>query len=215
MKFTTFVISMLGAAFLPFSIAAAEPIAYAFSGTATGTLAGVPFSNLSLTVTAVSDTADVPAPDAEGIIIVPATKTIVTDSASLFATVADGQVFENQEVPDLGFDQTSSQFSLISFTGETFFTTYNLLSSAGPISESENPEDGFWTNMPTSAGALTVNTFSNVTFTATLGSTGPSGPTSGPPAVPLPSTAGLSLAGLAICAIAAYRRSVPVRRNQA
>jgi hypothetical protein len=213
MKFTTFAISMLGAAFVPLSIAAAEPIAFAFSGTATGSIGGKSFSDISLTLTAVADTASIPGPDAEGIIVVTPTKTVVTDSASLFATVADGTIGENQEAPNFGFSQGGS-FEAIVFTGEPFFETYNLLTSAGPIVEAENPADGFWTNMPTSQGALTVNTFSNVTFTATLGSSGPSGP-SGPPGVPLPSAAGFSLAGLAACAIAAYRRSVPARLRRA
>ena len=203
MKFTTLAISVLGAALLPLSIAAAGPITYVFSGTATGSISGKSFSGVSFTVTAVADTANVPAPTAGDITFTPTTITI-NDSASQSVTVPNGYVFDNQNFQKVGFGlgQDDIQFH------DPSFATYNMKTSTGPFFEASDPSIADWTNMPTSKGNLTVTSLTNLSFTATLGPSAPS-------AVPLPSAAGMSLAGLILCAIAAYRRSVAARVRQA
>jgi hypothetical protein len=115
-------------------------------------------------------------------------------------TIANAYVFDNQNFQKVGFGvgQDDIQFH------DPSFATYNMKTSTGPFFEASDPSVTDWTNMPTSKGDLTVTSLTNLTFTATLGSSGPS-------AVPLPSAAGMSLAGLTLCAIAAYRRSVAAR----
>ena len=85
---------------------------------------------------------------------------------------------------------------------DSSFATYNFKTAIGPIFEATDPSTADWTNMSTPLGNLTVNSYTNLTFTATLGGSG------NPSAVPAPSAAGLSLVGLALCLIAAYRRRV-------
>ncbi len=201
MKFTAFAISMLGAAFLPFSIASAAQMTYVFSGTASGSVSGKPFSDVSFTVTAVADTASVPAPTAGLISITPGTLTITNSAAAQSVTVANTFLFDNQNLQEIGFGEGSDDIVF----NDPSFATYNLKTSTGPFFEASDPSIANWVDMPTSKGDLTVTSLTDLTFTATLAS---SAPTS---AVPLPSAAGMSLVGLTLCAIAASRKSVVAR----
>jgi hypothetical protein len=205
MKLTILAVSMLGAALLPLSIAAAAPITYVFSGTASGSISGKSFSDVSFTVTAVADTVNVPAPTAGDITFTPTTVTINNSASSQPVSVADAYVFDNQSLQKVGFGlgQDDIQFD------DPSFATYNMKTSTGPFFEASDPSIADWVDMPTSKGDLTVTSLTNLTFTATLSGS------SAPSAVPLPSAAGLSLAGLTLCAIAAYRRSVAARIRQA
>jgi hypothetical protein len=207
MKLRTLAISVLGATFLPFSIAAAAQITYAFTGTATGTIAGKSFSNVSFSVTAVADTADVPAPTAGVISFTPTSVTINNSASSQPVTVPSGYIFDNQNLNSVGFGEGQDDITF----SDPSFATYNLKTSTGPFFEASDPSISDWVNMPTSKGDLTVTSLTNLSFSATLSSS-----TTTPTAVPAPSAAGLSLAGLSIlCAIAAYRRSAAARTRQA
>jgi hypothetical protein len=79
-----------------------------------------------------------------------------------------------------------------------------MKTSTGPFFEASDPAVSDWVNMSTSKGSLTVTSLTDLTFTATLASSSSGGTSS--PSVPLPSAAGLSLVGLGLGAIIAYRR---------
>jgi hypothetical protein len=208
MKFATFALSMLGAALLPVSMAAAAQITYVFNGTASGTVSGKSFSDVSFSVTAVADTAGIPAPTAGLITITPGTLTVSNSASPQSVTVANTFIFDNQNLQELGFGEGSDD---IVFTDPSF-ATYTLKTSAGPLSEASDPSIANWVDMPTSRGDLTVTSLTDLTFTATLAASGGTGPSA---AVTLPSAAGMSLVGLALCAIAACRKAVVARVCQA
>jgi len=207
MKFTAFAISMLGAALMPLSVAGAAQISYVFTGTATGSISGKSFSDVSFTVTAVANPANIPAPTAGEIMFTPSTVTI-TDSAAHSLAIANSYLFDDQSSAKIGFGVGNDDIQFV----DSSFATYNMKTSTGPFTEASDPSIADWVNMPTSEGSLTVTDLTNLSFTATLS---PSSGGSGPTAVPLPSAAGMSLAGLSLCAIAAYRRSVAARARQA
>jgi hypothetical protein len=202
MKFAAFAISMLGAAFLPFSIASAAQMTFVITGTASGTISSNSFSDVTYTVTATADTSDIPAPTAGLITFTPATLTITNSASSQSVTVANTYLYDNQNTDVVGFGvaEDDVQFS------DPSFASYNMKTSTGPFFESSDPSIADWVDMPTSRGDLTVTSMTDLTFTATLASGGTSSA-----AVPLPSAAGMSLVGLALCAIAACRKSAAAR----
>ncbi len=199
MKVKAFFLSVIGAAFLPASLAPAVQITYAFAGTATGSISGKSFSDVSFTVTAVADTASVPAPAAGDISFTPASVTI-TDSAATSLAIPGSYVFDDQSNQKVGFGvgQDDIQFN------DPSFATYDMKTSTGPFFEASDPSVADWVNMSTSKGSLTVTSLTDLTFTATLASSSSGGTSSS--AVPLPSAAGMSLVGLGLAAIIAYRR---------
>jgi hypothetical protein len=203
MKFAAFAISMLGAALLPLSVAGAAQISYVFSGTATGTISGNSFSDVTFSVTAVVDTASVPAPTAGLITVTPGTVTVNNSASAQSVTVANTFLFDNQNLQEVGFGEGSDDIVF----NDPSFGTYNLKTSTGPFFEASDPSIANWVNMPTSRGNLTVTSLTDLTFTATLASS-PSNPSS---AVPLPSAAEMSLVGLGVCVIMVCRRSVAAR----
>jgi hypothetical protein len=198
MKITSIFLTVAGAAFLQISIAAAGPIKFVFDGTASGTLGAQTFSNADLSVTAVGDTAVIPAPDSGGVIRFDTPVTIDVAGVGSTTIATGGQVgcFPSQDFVYFGVGPADIQVF------DNSFATFNFKTAIGPIFEATDPSTVDWTNMSTPLGALTVNSYTNLTFTATLGGSG------NPSAVPAPSAAGLSLVGLALCLIAAYRRRV-------
>jgi hypothetical protein len=198
-KVTAFFLSVIGAAFLPVSLAPAVQITYVFAGTATGSLAGKSFSDVSFTVTAVADTASVPAPAAGIISFTPASVSI-TDSASSPLAIPNSYVFDNQNFQGVGFGVGSDDIQF----HDPSFATYDMKTSTGPFFEASDPSVADWVNMSTSKGSLTVTSLTDLTFAATLASSSSGGTSSS--SVPLPSAAGLSLVGLGLGAIIAYRR---------
>jgi len=191
-------------AFVQFSVVGAETIKYVFDGTASGTLGSQTFSNVDLNESAVTDTASVPA-NGEQINFAPMPFTIDIGGVGS-TTVSTGllSLFHNASFQFVaaGWKTSSSEIDVIEINNPAFLT-YDMTTSIGPITETgSDPFIGNWQNMSTSGGNLTVTSWDNVSFTATLGSG-----TGGSNAVPLPSAAWLSLIGLPLAAIAARRRS--------
>jgi hypothetical protein len=155
-------------------------------------------------VTAVADPASVPAPTAGVISFTPTLISIDNSASPQAVTVpSGGYIFDNQNLSSLGFGEGQDDITF----NDPSFATYNLKTSTGPFFEASDPSISDWVNMPTSKGDLTVTSLTNLSFTATLSSSGTGTPT----VVPAPTAAGLSLAGLTLCAIAAYRRSTTQR----
>ncbi|MGD0464619.1 MAG: hypothetical protein ABSB74_19210 [Tepidisphaeraceae bacterium] len=201
MKFTSVFLTVAGVALLQTSIAAAVAITYVFDGTASGTLGAKAFSDASMSVTAVTDTTDVPAPTgADNIIDVYPSLVTINIGGLGSTTISNGYLFDNQALESGGFGARPGSDTIQ--IPDPSFGPWNMKTAFGPVFAASDRSIADWTGMSTSKGDLAVNSYTNLTFTATLGGSGNS------PAVPAPSAAGLSLAGLSLCLIAAYRRRV-------
>lgn len=189
---------MVGASALcQFSVAGAEQIKYVFDGTGSGTLGAQTFSNVDLSATAVTDTADVPTAAGGGIDFNSVLFTINIGGVGS-TNLSTGELDKNESTQnlDFGWRTSLSSTSVIRLSDPTL-VNYDLKTAIGPITETGiDPFAGNWLGMSTSAGDLSVSSWDNVTFTATLGAGG---------AVPSPSAAWLSLIGLPFVAIAARR----------
>jgi hypothetical protein len=192
---------ILGASALcQFSVAGAEQIKFVFDGTASGTIGANTFSNAELSVTAVGDTASIPAPDSVGVIRfdTPVTIGIHGVGSTTIATGAQIGCVPAENFVYFGVGPSDIQVF------DSSFSTYLFKTSIGPISEATDPSTVDWTDMSTPLGDLAVNSYTDLTFTATLGG--------GSIMAPLPSAAWLSLIGLPFVAIAA-RRGVKAPRK--
>jgi hypothetical protein len=186
-----------------FSIAGAEQIKYVFNGTGSGTLGAQNFSDASLSVTASVDTADVPAPtEADNIIDVSPSLVTINIGGLGSTTISNGYVFDNQAEEVGGFGATSGSDTIQ--IPDPSFGTWNMKTAFGPVFAASDRSIADWTDMSTSQGDLAVTSFTDFTFTATLGG--------GSNAAPLPSAAWLSLIGLSFVAIA-VRRGVKAPRK--
>lgn len=187
-----FVLALLVAAYA--GSASATPITYVFTGTAAGCLGtfvvgdgtqclGQSFEGATLTVTAVGDTNDVAfvggiyrdnnvsttititGGDIEGTITV-----TVTPSAGNYDYVFDNPTpFPTPDVARIGYGVTGIQnpSDIIQFANAAYLT-YNLTNSIGPISSPEDLSIGDWVGVPTDGGALTLTSYTNNTFSATI-----------------------------------------------
>jgi hypothetical protein len=155
-----------------------------------------------LSATAVTDTADVPA--AVGGELDFNSVLFAIDIGGVGSTnLSTGELdkYEPDQNLDFGWRTSLSSTSVIRLN-DPRLVNYDLKTAIGPITETgADPFAGNWSGMSTSAGDLSVTSWDNVTFTATLGSGGVS------KAVPLPNAAWLSLVGLPLVVIAARRRS--------
>ena len=200
MKVGAILLCVASALLLPVSIGWAASITYVFSGTAAGTLGTQSFSSVNLSATATTDTSAVP-PNGEEINFPPMPFTI--DIGGIGTTnLSTGllSLFHNasSQFVAFGFQNGSSLINVIEIHS-TAFTTYDLTTSIGPITEAgTDPFISNWQNMPTSGGSLTVTSWDDVSFTATVAGA--------PITVPAPSAAWLSLAGLPLVAVAVRRR---------
>jgi hypothetical protein len=204
---------ILGASALcQFSVAGAKQITYVFDGTASGTLGGETFSNVDLSATGVTDTADVPPPGVE-ILFSPMQFTI--DIAGIGPTnVATGLLglynFPSAQFVDFGWlAPQDDQIGVVEINNPVF-ATYDMKTSIGPITETgADSFVGNWSGMSTPAGNLTVTSWNDVSFTATVaGGGGGSGN-----AVPFPNAAWFSLIGFPVVLIAARRQVVKLPRK--
>ena len=102
-----------------------------------------------------------------------------------------------------GWDNSGALTGVVEVNSPAF-TTYDMRTSIGPITETgSDPFVGNWLNMATSGGDLTVTSWNDVTFTATV---------SGGTTVPSPNAAWLSLIGVPLAIIVA-RRAVKAPRK--
>ncbi len=154
-----------------FSIAGAAQITYVFDGTASGSLGAQNFSNVDLSATAVTDTADVPANGEE--INFPAMPFTIDIGGVGPTTVSTGLLgeFHNTlfDFVDFGWQSSTSLIAVVEINNPAFLT-YGMTKSIGPITETgTDPFIGNWDDMATSAGDLTVTSWNDVSFTATCG----------------------------------------------
>lgn len=170
----------------------AVPITYTIQGTATGSLgalaAGVkkpdgllfnPFTSAAFTITLSTDTTQVSG----------GTTPAVSTSFNITG-VGSGTFTNPLQLQVQTGTQTVALLGVMSFTNPAF-GSFNLTSALGPLGVTPVLLPS---NVPTSRGALTFTSASNVTFTSAP---------AGPPPIPAPPTLLLGLTGLG-CALALY-----------
>src|ERR1700722_4913005 len=173
MRFAGFVVVALSS----LTSLVASPIGtYTFTGTASGTIAGVAFSDATLTVTASGDVGGV-AFTSPSYFLDFAAGTASFDISGIgsgaFSDLTD--VFDNTGGLAGFGDQGASKCCDIIQTydaaiGSTAFLTYNLQSSIGPLGpEASDPSTGDWVGLNTSLGSFTVTSYDGVIFQATVG----------------------------------------------
>jgi uncharacterized protein (TIGR03437 family) len=147
---------------------------FTFSGTATGTIGGIPFTNATLTVTGSGDVGTVSCTHGSCELDLPYGVT-----SFMIGGVGSGKFnftsyfFDSQSSGVAGFGVGGDLIQISNDTiGKTVFTTYDLQSTVGPLGpEAEDPSESDWTGMPTTLGSFTVTSFTNVTFQAIVGPT--------------------------------------------
>jgi hypothetical protein len=148
--------------------AIATPITYVFSGPATGTLNGTPFTDTNVTVTATADTANIVLAD-PGIPCVPATSVVVniTGVGAVTATAAN-VVFDNQSTSVWGTTNGTCAAAAGDWIDQdnALAATYALATSLGPTTGTTF--GGGNAVVPTTGGPLQFSA-DPLTFQATLG----------------------------------------------
>jgi hypothetical protein len=175
------------------SIAYAVPITYTFTGTATGTLGGTPFTNAALTMSVTLDTNNILNPSS-GFFQNPYASNAATFSISGIGsgTLSNNGAVLGSQTQLLGnvriADNTVGALIVIGDTllGSTTLASYSLATPIGPLGPEATSPFSFPT-VPTSSGNLAVTSITNMTFQATISTA----------ATPIPPSFYLCLVGLA------------------
>jgi hypothetical protein len=171
--------------------ARAVPITYTEQATASGSLGGVAFTDATVTLTMVNDTANV---TGGPLLFVNTGSTTLNIAGFSAATITDTtQAAANQTVPDAGFGDVTEDLAIL-FTESAAFSTYNLETAIGPVSGTAIFNAG--SSFPTTGGAfvLTNVTGGISTFTAVTAT------------VAAPEPASLTLLGAGLIVLGAMRR---------
>ena len=168
----------------------ADPVTFTHQGTGSGSIAGTPFSTTSFTITAVGDTLNrMSFPG--GFFINHTSASISIAGVGTFTFTTPTRTFVNNTSQIVGFSRAGAT-GLDLFNGPTnpAFSTYNMLTSIGPVAGTGELLQ--WTTMPvlTSGGQLVFNNGTTpATFTAVVGG-----------ATAIPEPASLTLLGLGLAA---------------
>ncbi len=178
------------------TVAYATPVTYTEQLTGTGSLGGTAFTNASVTIQLVGDTATVsasPVPNDFG------TATVDVSGVGS-ATFTDAQMwaFDNQSLSVAGISDITKNLLIVD-TSNGAFASYDLLSSIGPLSGTAGLNSG--AAFPTTVGDFVLTSIARNTssFSADVAAA----------AVPEPATLTLTAIGLA----AAIRRRRGSRAN--
>lgn len=154
---------------------------FTFTGTATGTLNGTPFTSETLILTYIADVSTVVG-CGTGDCFLTGGSASFTLNGGIFGTFAEeGLLSDNQQ--SLGgvveFDNPEPLVAVSdNDTGSTALATYNFQSSIGPIGfDNGNLSTSDWVNQSTSQGSFTVTNFTDVAFQAVIGSSSVPEPT--------------------------------------
>jgi len=182
------------------SHAQAASIVFTFSGTGTGTLGTVPFSNAPFTITANADTQDASDVDVYVRQILVESAMVRVDGFGTDQFEIELRLFHSPYVsypPGPGGQTVGLSLAtgpdLLDLSHQ-LFVGYDLVTTLGPVFV---PTPNFqsrlsFNNIPTSGGPMTLLSSANVTFTAQL--------------VPEPSPIGLFVAGVAVIGLARLAR---------
>jgi|SRR5208283_337399 len=148
----------------------AATITYTDDGTGSGTLGGTSFSDASFTITAIGDTTSrLPLPAGYGFFIDNISASITISGLGTSDFTSGTRFFVNNIVSDVGFSRAGIG-GLDLFDGPTngAFSTWNMLSSIGPISGSADLLQ--WSNETVSTNNGTL-VFNNAAVTGTFQAT--------------------------------------------
>ncbi|HVN77018.1 MAG TPA: hypothetical protein VMT19_11920 [Thermoanaerobaculaceae bacterium] len=150
--------------------AAAVPIMYSMSGTATGTINLATFTNAAMTLTFTGDTSTITNETATTLHL----PVLGSVTIAGFPTVpfAEGlAVFDNQSGGVLGFSRASNGVDILDLAPDSHFLSYGLAGNLGPLTGVFSGTPGQFTAIPTGAGALTVTSLNDVVFIAQIATT--------------------------------------------
>ena len=166
MRILQFAVLLIGSAVL----LPAAPITITYQASGAGSLNGASFASSTFVITALGDTTN-------RATISPGTFAIDHGSASInitglgtFSFTTPTRTFVNQGVQVVGFARTVGGSDLLDSTSNAAYSTWDLLSSIGPITGSGSLLQ--WASAPvvTSAGTLVFNNSSTtLTFQAVVG----------------------------------------------
>jgi hypothetical protein len=192
---------------------------FTFSGTATGTFGGAPFTNAPFTVSAPGDFTTATCGGGLCRLNIAAGLASFTIGGVGSGTFTGTTYFFDNQTSNLlgtpvglvGFGTTADLIQMYdSLVASSVFTTYNLQSLIGPIGpEAANPAAASaafsGSGAPTSGGALIVPTITNITFQVTAPGA------AAPLATPAPSSLLLLGIGLSVLAMWKFRSRIFAR----
>jgi hypothetical protein len=185
------------------SICSAVPVILIHEGAGSGTLDGVPFGNTAFVITAQGNTSNRTAPSVDVFSIIHDSAQIQLTGLGTFSFTSPTRTFVNQSSPIVGFSRGSSSGTDL-FNGPTngLFSTWDMLSSIGPIAGSGRLLQWSSPAVTTNGGVLVFNDGTpTATFTARL--------------VPEPSAYWLTLVSMIIGSFYYCRANRVVRRSEA
>lgn len=147
----------------------AIPITYTEEATASGSLAGVPFTDATVLLQMVDDTATV-ADNGGGIFVNQGTLSVDVSGIGSGTFTDSIQSVSNQGVPLAGFGDVSDNLGIL-FTDNAGFASYDLTTSVGPLVGGAALNAG--TGFATSDGVFILSSADSVSFTATTSAAAP------------------------------------------
>jgi hypothetical protein len=146
----------------------AAPITFTFSGTGSGTVNGVPFTDADYTITLLGDTTAITNPSS-GLFQLETIAAINIAGVGT-ATITDPvEIFDNHDGASLGFARGTG-YTLL-HVNNTAFATYALATPLGPISGLGAASLNQFTNLASTLGPITLSSSEAVTFQASLATT--------------------------------------------
>ena len=144
----------------------AAQITFIFTGTGTGTVNGVPFTNAAYTITLVGDTTVITS-SSNVYHLVGTTATMAIASTGTATITQPVEVYNYQDGQTLGF-ALEGGYTLYSFNNPAF-KTYALATSLGPFSDLGPHSINQFTNLASNLGPIALLSSSPVIFEAMLG----------------------------------------------
>jgi hypothetical protein len=152
------------AMFLTSNIVSAEPINYTFTGTATGSVDGVAFSNADITITASADTENVLFDGYSLYQVIPSSAVITINGIGSGTLTSEVEVF-NQQAFNYSFAGMQQNYMDLVTVESLELETYDLKTSFGPLFPGYLSIYNSLT-IPTTMGTVVVNSAGDLTFQA-------------------------------------------------
>lgn len=129
---------------------------YTFTGTASGTIGGTPFTNATLTVTSTGNVSTVSCTSTCSLYPAAGASAFTISGIGTGTFSGSSYVFDNQSNAVAGFGVVNDDIQIYdSSIGSAALATYNLQSSIGPLGpEATDPSTSDWVNLSTSLRVL-------------------------------------------------------------
>lgn len=169
--------------------ALAAPITFTSTGTGTGSIGATNFTDANFVITAIGDTTARQDLGGGVFVIFHTSAQIDISGVGVFDFITGTRTFVNQGAPIVGFSRASG-LDLLNGPNNAAFSSWDMLTSIGPINGTANLLQWGSSPVDTSGGVLSFSDGSSATsFTATVGEV---------PGVPEPSTWTLLLGGMVL-----------------